>query len=112
MSAPSKPWSFKSYVPVSELLPYVRSVKHLAELAGVTRSRLYRRGGQLSLDLAEQLAEAIGFLPIEIWPDWPDKVLAEDRCGTPQGYKAHRSAGEEACAGCKAAHASHNRAAA
>lgn len=66
------------------------------------------------------LAYALAHRATGIWGNTSDEerrhltrppLPATPPCGTPNGYKAHRRRGEDACAACREAHAANNRAA-
>ena len=61
---------------------YNYSLKEIAEKAGYSDTFLYEvkneRAGRLHWNTADKLAVKLGYPPVVIWHDWPEKCLEEE----------------------------------
>jgi hypothetical protein len=84
----------------------VWSDRVLADMCGVSLRTAQRwRTQGLTWWMADRAAVACGLHPALIWPTWFDDATTD--CGTPPGYKRHRSAQEPPCEPCRLAYNAH-----
>lgn len=102
------PWGHRHRFPVAPALARSETKRALARGANISYALILNPAGLTSRS-ADAVAAAVGLHPANLWPEWWEVTEAEDRCGTPAGYNAHRRFGETPCPECLAAECERGR---